>query len=152
MTGYEQKWHEVCKLDPSSYLSIFQFKSDMIIFTTRDTYVDDINGLTLYVKLLFQTLNFNYAFNKEVYDKYKDLLSAAIGYEISFEEAERLASNGRRENRELNEFVDDVKRMFRKIPNEIKEDIILLCLILGCVDKRPSYKVRTFLNRFYIDE
>ena len=149
MTHYEKKWHELCNISPESYLPVFKFKSEMIVIVTRDTWVDDLNGLSLYIKLLFQTLNFNYAFSREVYEQYKDLLSVAVGYEISFEESERIASLARRENRELNEFVENVNRMFRKIPEDIKEDIITICLLLGSINQRPTYKVRTFLSRFY---
>ena len=153
MVGYEKKWHEVAEIKPSEYLRVFEEKSDLIIMTTRDSYVDEMNGLTLYVRLLFHTLDLNGPFTEEVYKEKKDLLSTAIGYEITFEEAEGFSSNARRGNRkEKEQFVTDIKRLLRKVPNEIKEDIVTLCLILGSIDGRPTYKVRTFLNVIYLED
>ena len=152
MTHYEKKWHELTKISPESYLYIFKFKSDMILIVLRETYVDDLNGLSLYTKLLFQTLNFNYAFSEEIYDQHKELLDAAIGYDITFEEAQRYASLARRENKAFEEFADDIGRMFKKIPEDIKEDIVTICLLLGSINQRPTYKVRSFFARYYQED
>ena len=149
MTRYEKKWHDLTAVDPANYLDLFNERADMVILTVRDTVVDDISGLTLYVRLLFQILNFKGPFSEELYHKHQKLLSAAVGYDISYEESLKISSQARREYKEFAEFTENVQRLLRKIPEDIKEDIITFCLLLGSEEGRPIYKVRNYLAKFY---
>lgn len=149
MFGYDKKWNDIQKIDPKDYLNTFKDKADLIIIATQDVSVYETSGLTLYLRLLFATLNLNGPLTEQVFNEKKKLLSAAIGYEIIFDEAQKLSLKAKKECANRYEFEENINRLFNKIPNSIKEDIVTLCLILGSIDKRPTYKVRTFLKRFY---
>lgn len=152
MVGFEKKWHEVAAIKPSQYEEVFREKADLVIMATKDSYVDDTWGLSMYVRLLFQIINFKGSFDEDVFKKHQNLLNIAVGYEVSYPEAEKLSSQARRENRAIREFSENIIRLFRKIPSEIKEDIITFCLILGSENGRPIYKVREFLRNLYEGE
>ena len=149
MSQYEKKWHEIQKIDPKDYLELFKEEADLIIIATRDLEVNQVNGITLYVRLMFYVLNLNDQFDQNIYQKNKDLLSTAIGYDVTFDEAERFAKIASKESNRISDFVEEIKSLFNRIPEEIKEDIITFCLILGCKERRPTFKVRTFLSRLY---
>lgn len=75
------------------------------------------------------------------------LLKAFFGEDFDFEDAKKLAKEGRKEGRAVKKEVDYLVDFLGTLSEELKGDIIFACLLMCAVDGKVSLKEKSYIRQ-----
>lgn len=147
MFEFEKLCREVEKLDPLTYSVLVAEKSADIIKGISYLTEDGLTGLTIYSGLILGAVVSDGKLAEEEFLLIKPMLDVALGEEVTLEDAQALLKYFKPESKEYKNFVDAVVDMFGEISDELKSDIVTVCLLICAVDGKVSFKERRWLKQ-----
>ena len=143
--------NELCKevelLDPLSYGTLLQKKSLEIV-----PKLIEINGSEektlqdLYVFILASIM----ADGKIAIEEYipsSELLKSFFGPSFNFENAKKYLKGNKQERLELLDLADKIIDDYGKLSDELKVDLVIVCLLMCAVDGKVSQKEKNWLKK-----
>ena len=143
--------NELCKevelLDPLSYGTLLQKKSLEIV-----PKLIEINGSEektlqdLYVFILASIM----ADGKIAIEEYipsSELLKSFFGPSFNFENAKKYLKGNKQERLELLDLADKIIDDYGKLSDELKVDLVIVCLLMCAVDGKVSQKEKNWLRK-----
>ena len=75
------------------------------------------------------------------------LFRAFFGEEISHEECDYIVGKMRRENKQLTKYVNEMVDAFGQLSEELKNDIVLVCLMICAIDGKISTSEKRWIKK-----
>ena len=129
-----KEFNQICKefeqLDVLSYGAILAEKSAKILPALKNITQDGATGAAIYATLL-------------VYP----LLSAFFGESVNYEEVKYAVKLLKPESKELKNSVDAMVDILGKIDEELKNDIIIVCMMICAIDGKISQKEKRWIKQ-----
>ncbi len=147
MFEFERLCKTVEDMDPKTYNAIIFEKSARIIDALTFIMKDDVKGINLFIELLLGAVVSDGMLAREEYFLIKPLLELALGgRSLSFDEALEYIAYVTEGTEEHKAFVNDVTDRLGEISDELKGDIVMVCMMVCGVDGDISRKEKKWLK------
>ena len=147
MREFSKLCKEVEDLDPATYTAIITERSMNIIDTLSDIMDDGVDGLTMYMHFLLCSVAADGKLDKSEFNMLKPAMELAMGREIDYLEAQEIFENtGLNRSEDYKAAVDDMVDIVNMVP-EIREDVVIVCLLACAVDGKISFKEKQWIKR-----
>ena len=147
MREFSKLCKEVEDLDPATYTAIITERSMNIIDTLSDIMDDGVDGLTMYMHFLLCSVAADGKLDKSEFNMLKPAMELAMGREIDYREAQEIFENtGLNRSEDYKAAVDDMVDIVNMVP-EIREDVVIVCLLACAVDGKIFFKEKQWIKR-----
>ena len=141
---------EVCEtiedMHPYTYSALISEKRASVVKSLKDLNKNGLTGLTIYNGLMLGAISSDGKLAEEEFYLMKPTLDAAFGNKLTYKEAKSLIGNFYPGGKKYDQFQDAVKQLFNDISDELKRDIVIVCLLTFGVDGKISQKEKKWLK------
>ena len=147
MFEFEKICREVEKLDVVSYTAILTEKSKNVINGLQEIELDSLDTMKVYAGLVFGAVVSDGKLDETEFLLIKPMLDISMGYDFDYQEAKALLKYFKHDTKEYNQFVDAVVDLFGEISDELKADIVTVCLLVCGIDGKISLREKKWLKQ-----
>lgn len=138
---------EVEKLNAYEYTDILARLSLNIIPALSEIAEDDLDGLTIFSTFILGAVVADGKLSKEEYLLTHPMFEAFFGTSVDYDTCRKLLKAFKEESRELKTLVDDMVDIFGLLSEELKSDIIIVCLLICAIDGKISMKEKNWIKQ-----
>ena len=146
-----REFDALCKayeeIDALSYAAIITEKSKKIIPALCAVTEDGVDGLMLFATFVAGAVVADGTLSLEEYAITFPLFKIFFGKEVNYEECSKLVKKMRFESMMLKKYVNDMVKVFGLMSEELKDDIVLVCLMICAIDGKVSLKEKNWIKK-----
>lgn len=147
MKEFNKLCKEVEEMDASTYASVLAAKSKDVIPALCAVTEDGIEGLSLFATFIVGAVVADGELSLEEFALTYPLFKAFFGEKISYKDCDYIVRKMRGERKQLKRYVDDMTDAFGQLSEELKLDIVLVCLIICAVDGKVSAQEKSWIKK-----
>ena len=144
-------FNELCKaveeLDPLEYAAVLGKYSLRILPVIRAFSEDGLDCAETFASFLIASVYADGKLDDTEYAVMSPLLHAFFGEDFDFESAKKLMKLFRREGKEIKKEVNYLVDFLGTVSEDLKSDIIFVCLLICAVDGKISLKEKAYIKQ-----
>ena len=130
-----------------SYGATLAAKSVKVLPALHAIMGDGADGATVFATFIFGAIAADNRLSEEEYALIYPLLHAFFGDEVNYEICKAAVRMMKPASRELKKCVKEMADVFGALSDELKEDIIVICLLICAVDGKVSRKEKSWIKK-----
>lgn len=147
MKEFNQLCKEFEQMDPLTYKLVLAEKSVKIIPALIGVTEDGLDGLSVFATFILGAIAADGKLSEEEYALCYPLLHAFFGEEIDYDSCKRLARALKLGSRELKKEVDAMIDILGLVSEQLKEDIIIVCMMICAIDGKISASEKAWIKK-----
>lgn len=147
MKDFNRLCKEFEELDALSYGVILGEKSLKVIPALSKITESGVDGATIFATYILGAIAADGRLSEEEYVLCYPLLHAFFGEYVNYEDCKKAARLLRPESRELKKAVKEMTDVFGQLSDELKEDLVTVCLLICSIDGKISLKERNWIRK-----
>lgn len=147
MKEFDALCKELENLDPLSYGVIIAEKSLKILPALAVITQDGLDGAAIFATFILSSIAADGRLSEEEYLLCEPLISAFFGDKINYEKCKADFKALRTERRILKKAVDDMVDVLGLLSEDLKSDIILVCMMICAIDGKISLKEKHWIKQ-----
>lgn len=144
-------FNDLCKefeeMDALSYSLILGKKSLKVIPALNAITEDGLDGATIFATFVMGAIAADGKLSEEEYILVYPVLYAFFGDSVKYEDCKKAARYLRFESREFKKAVKEMIDVFGRLSDELKEDIIIICMMICAIDGKISLKEKNWIKK-----
>lgn len=145
-------FNKLCKavedMDPATYAAVIATKSAQVIKGLKDLTGDGVDAVSIFADLVLCSVAADGKLDETEYAVAKPVLDLAFGRDVSYDDAKKIfKAAGLDKSKEYKEVVDQMVDVIGVADPELKEDIVLVCLLVCAVDGKVSFKEKHWIKK-----
>ena len=149
--GAMSEFNKICKefeqLDVLSYVALLGIKSKRILPALIDITQDGETGVEIFASFIIGAIAADGRLSETEYELLSPLLHAFFGEELDYETCKKAFRKMAPEQRELKKSVDEMVDVLGLLSDDLKDDIITVCLLICAVDGKVSLRERNWIKQ-----
>ena len=145
------EFNKICKefeqLDVISYVALLGIKSKRILPALIDITQDGETGVEIFASFIIGAIAADGRLSETEYELLSPLLHAFFGEELDYETCKKAFRKMAPEQRELKKSVDEMVDVLGLLSDDLKDDIITVCLLICAVDGKVSLRERNWIKQ-----
>lgn len=150
-----KEFDQLCKafeeMDLLSYGTLLQEKSNTVVPALAAVSGSDYTGLSAFATFIMGAIAVDGRLTEEEYILTKPMFEAFFGNTVDFELCSGLIRRMKPENKELKKNTDHLVDALGHLSEELKEDIITVCMLICAVDGKISLKEKNWIKQLIRD-
>ena len=146
MTDFNRLCKEFEEMDVLSYGAILAAKSVKVIPALAELSGDSSDGITIYAMFILGAIAADGRLTEEEYLLVYPMLHAMFGDEIDYPTCKAAVRYLRPESKELKLALNDMVDIFGKVSDDLKDDLILITMMICAVDGKISAKEKNWIK------
>lgn len=146
-----KEFNELCRefeeMDAATYTIMLAEKSKTIVPALSAITEDGLEGLSLFATFIVGAVVSDGRLSVEEFAITFPLFKLFFGDEISYSDCDYIVRKMRAEERELKRYVDDMVDVFGELSDDLKTDIVLVCLMICAIDGKVSQKEKRWIKQ-----
>lgn len=147
MNDFNKLCKEVEQLNPLEYAGIITAKTAKILPALRALTDDPADSVGMLVSFMIASVYADGKLDESEYLLMLPMLKLFCGEEYDYETAKAVVRAFRPEGKELKKVVDCVVDLLGEVSEELKADIILVCLLICAIDGKVSLKEKNYIKQ-----
>ena len=147
MREFDKLCKEIEDLDVLSYGAILAEKSVKVLPALSAACGGRLNGAEAFATFILGAIAADGKLSEEEYLICYPLLHAFFGDSVNYDDCRRAALLLKPESRELKKAVKDMLDVFGELSEDLKEDIIVICMLICAVDGKISLKEKSWIKK-----
>ncbi len=147
MKDFDQLCKEFEKMDEITYSVILLEKAKTVLPALSALTNDGIDGVTLFATFILGAIVADNNLSKAEYAITLPLFKVFFGENINYESCGQNVKKMRSENKELTKLTDAMVDMIGELSEDLKADIILICLMICAIDGKVSAKEKRWIKK-----
>ena len=147
MFEFEKICRTVEKMDPATYAVLLAEKSKDVIAGISNYTDSGVSAVSIYLGLVLGAVVSDGKLSEEEFIIIKPMLDVAFEDEITFENAKSFLKYYKQESKDYKDFIGAVAELFGCASDELKTDIVTVCLLICGIDGKISIKERMWLKQ-----
>ena len=147
MFDLEAVCSEVEKLDPMTFANRISEKGKAVMSGIASIVGDEENATTLFSALMFGAVISDGKLDEKEFGLIKPLLEEAIEEEVNYEDAVEFMNGLKSQSSDYKKMISAIVEMFGAVSDELKSDIIMLCLMVCASDGKISKREKNWLAK-----
>lgn len=145
-------FNKLCKavedMDPATYAAVIATKSAQVIKGLKDITGNGIDAVSIFADLVLCSVAADGKLDETEYVVAKPVLDLAFGRDVSYDDAKTIfKAAGLDKPKEYKEVVDQMVDVIGVASPELKDDIVLVCLLVCAVDGKVSFKEKHWIKK-----
>ncbi len=144
-------FNELCKeaerLSPAEYGAVIFEKTAEILFALNTVTGNGADALGLYAAFLMGSVCADGKIDEAEYALMLPLLKPLFGEAFDYAAAKEMAVNFRSEGRAIKKAVNDIVDLLGELDDKLKEDIIIVSLLICAVDGKITLKEKNYIKQ-----
>ena len=145
------EFNKICKefeqLDVLSYVALLGIKSKRILPALIDITQDGETGVEIFASFIIGAIAADGRLSENEYELLSPLLHAFFGEELDYETCKKAFRKMAPEQRELKKSVDEMVDVLGLLSDDLKDDIITVCLLICAVDGKVSLREKNWIKQ-----
>ena len=134
-------------MDVLSYVALLGIKSKRILPALIDITQDGETGVEIFASFIIGAIAAYGRLSETEYELISPLLHAFFGEELDYETCKKAFRKMAPEQRELKKSVDEMVDVLGLLSDDLKDDIITVCLLICAVDGKVSLRERNWIKQ-----
>lgn len=134
-------------MDVLSYVALLGIKSKRILPALIDITQDGETGVEIFASFIVGAIAADGRLSETEYELLSPLLHAFFGEELDYETCKKAFRKMAPEQRELKKSVDEMVDVLGLLSDDLKDDIITVCLLICAVDGKVSLRERNWIKQ-----
>lgn len=134
-------------MDVLSYVALLGIKSKRILPALIDITQDGETGVEIFASFIIGAIAADGRLSETEYGLLSPLLHAFFGEELDYETCKKAFRKMAPEQRELKKSVDEMIDVLGLLSDDLKDDIITVCLLICAVDGKVSLRERNWIKQ-----
>ena len=147
MKQFDQLCKEFETLDPREYGVLLVEKSKKIIPALAAISQDGLTGVTVYATFILGAIVADGKISEEEYLLCYPMFRAFFGNAIDYDEVKRAMKKMRTESKQLKKDLDDMADLLGELSDELKNDIVTVCMMICAIDGKISPKEKNWIKQ-----
>lgn len=146
MKEFNQLCREFEKMNAVEYGAVLAEKSAKILPALSEIGGSKLDGVSIYAQFILGAIAADGRLSEEEYLILYPWLYAFFGEELDYGACKAAVRYLRPEGKELKKALDDMADLFGLFDEELKEDIITVCLLICAIDGKVSIKEKNWIK------
>lgn len=146
-----KEFNQICKefeqLDVLNYSAILAEKSVKILPALKEITQDGVTGAAIYATFILGAIAADGKLSEEEYLLSYPLLRVFFGEAVNYEEIKYAVKRLKTESNELKDSVDAMVDILGMIDEDLKSDIITVCMMICAIDGKISLKEKRWIKQ-----
>lgn len=146
-----REFNLICKefeqLDSLSYGVILAKKSAKILPALKNITKDGLTGAAIYSTFILGAIVADGRISEEEYALCYPLLRSFFGEEIDYNDVKKAVKLLKTESKELKRNVDEMVDILGELDDELKDDIVIVCMMICAIDGKISLKEKNWIKQ-----
>lgn len=147
MTEFNKLCKKVEQLDVLSYGAILADKSAKIIPALSAITENGLSGTATFANFILGAVVADGKLAEEEYVLIYPLFRLFFGENVNYDDCKALVRALRPESRELKRYLDDMVDLLGLVSDELKDDIIIVCMLICSIDGKISLKEKAWIKQ-----
>ena len=147
MKEFDQICKEVENMDVLTYGTVLADKALTIIPALNEITEDKIDAVSIFATFVIGSIVADGKLDENEYILLYPMLHAFFGDDVNYEDCKKIARTFRKEGKELKKYVDYMVDVIGLVSDELKEDIITVCLLICAIDGHISLKEKNWIKQ-----
>ncbi len=147
MKEFDLLCKEVEDLSDEEYSSFLREKSLKLMANLKLITDNGIEGDVAFCSFMISSVVADGKLSEEEYILMLPFLRTFFGNDTNYEECKKTISKSLKENKELKDTVDTMVDIFGMLSDELKDDAIIVCLLICSVDGKISHKEKKWIKQ-----
>ena len=147
MSGFDKLCKEFEKIDPATYIALLAAKSRDVLAGMAAVTGDLVSAVESYVDIVMMAVASDGKLSKEEFALIAPGLAAAVGQPITYEDAKKIMNKSKLDSRDNKAAVDALVDLVGSVSPEIKDDIVILTMVICAADGRISGKEKAWIKQ-----
>lgn len=147
MKEFEQLCKEFEQLDIMSYSAYLTEKSLNVLPALQAIAEDGIDGASIFFSFIIGAIVADGKLASEEYLLISPLLKTFFGQTVSYEECKKVLKSYKKESNELKNVVNQMVDILGLLSDELKNDIVIICLMICAIDGKVSLKEKKWIKQ-----
>lgn len=144
-------FNDICKqfenLDSTTYTALLLDRSARILPALAAITENEEDGVMIFANFILGAIAADGKLSEEEYLVTEPLLKAFFGESLNYETCRDQVATMRKETRVLKKSVDQMVDLLGLVSEELKSDIVLVCMLICAVDGKISHKEKTWIKQ-----
>lgn len=147
MSEFDKLCKEFEKIDPATYIALLAAKSRDVLAGMAAVTGDLVSAVESYVDIVMMAVASDGKLSKEEFALIAPGLAAAVGQPITYEDAKKIMNKSKLDSRDNKATVDALVDLVGSVSPEIKDDIVILTMVICAADGRISGKEKAWIKQ-----
>lgn len=147
MKEFNRLCNEFEAMDGLTYATVLAEKTKDVVPALAVITQDGVDGLMLFASFIVGAVVSDGDLSAEEFAITFPLFRTFFGDEISFEDCNYLVRKMRGETKQLTRYVNDMVDVFGQLSEPLKDDIVLICLMICAIDGKISFKEKRWIKQ-----
>ena len=147
MFDFDEVCRQAEKLDPVTYAAIITEKSQSVVAGIQAVTGDAELTKTLFTMLLLGAVVSDGKITEEEFGLIGPFLSEAVEQELTYEDAKEFMAQFKPDAKEYKDLIDSLTDLFGAVSEELKADIVTVCLLVCAADGKVSKREQKWLKK-----
>lgn len=146
-----KEFNEICRaaesLNPVEYGLLLAAKTAKIFPALHALTKDPEESAAIMATFMIASVYADGKLDEAEYEIMKPMLEEFFGQEVDFEQAKTVVKAFKPEGKELKEVVDRMVDLLGEFSDELKEDVITVCLLVCAIDGKISAREKRYIKQ-----
>ena len=148
MFEFQKLCKEVKNMDPALYVGLITEKSIKITAALSVITQNGLDGVMIFNTFVLCSIAADGKLDKSEYEVMKPAFSVLAGKEVTYEEAVQMFKDaGLNKPKDFKDLVNDMVDVIGLVSEKLREDIILVCLMVCAVDGKINLRERKWIKQ-----
>ena len=148
MSEFDKLCTQLEQMDPASFVDVFTEISDRVIAALVDLTADGTDGLSAYVHFILASVAADGVLSEQEFNLLKPFFDRIAEKDLSYDEGVKLFKEMELDRPEaLKEIVDTMVDIIGLVSDELKDDIVLLCLLVCAIDGEVTKEEKDWIRQ-----
>lgn len=147
MKEFDVLCKEFEQMDILSYSAYLTEKSLNVLPALQRIAEDGIDGASIFFSFIIGAVVADGKLAEEEYLIISPLLKTFFGQTVSYEECKKFLKIYKKESNEIKKVVDQMVDILGLLSDELKDDIVIICLMICAIDGKVSLKEKKWIKQ-----
>ena len=148
MSDFDRLCKEFEKMDPLTYSAVIKEKSVGILTALSTITKNGMDGMTIYADFILCSIAADGKLSKEEFSVLQPSLCLLMGKDVTYEDARSMFKElGLDRSKDYKEVMDLMVDILGLVSQELKDDIITVCMMVCAIDGKISFREKRWIRR-----
>lgn len=147
MKEFDKLCKEFEQLNPVEYAAILAAKSARIVPALNAISEDGVGGAELLADFVLCSIVADGKLSEEEFLVMKPMMDVFFGEFFNYEDCKETVKLIKRDGKQFKKYLDETVDMIGQLSEDLKDDIILVCLLICAIDGKVSAKEKAWIKQ-----
>jgi len=147
MKEFDRLCKDIEEMSADDYKTVLTAKAEKVLPALAKIGGSRLDGASIFAQFILGAIAADGKLSEEEYRIIEPMLHVFFGDEVDYKVCKAAVKYLRPESKELKDALNDMVDLFGLIDNDLKDDLILVCMLICAVDGKISPKEKAWIKK-----